>query len=65
VLVSLSCDSREDVDRMVRTALAAGARRYKDPKDHGFMFEWGFEDLDGHIWEHLWMDPKAIEEGPK
>ncbi|MGH7286531.1 MAG: YciI family protein [Myxococcota bacterium] len=42
-------------------AFGAGARRYKEPKDHGFMYEWGFEDLDGHIWEHMWMDPKALE----
>jgi hypothetical protein len=63
VLVALSCDSREEVDRLMRTAFAAGARRYKEPKDHGFMYEWGFEDLDGHIWEHMWMDAKALEEG--
>jgi predicted lactoylglutathione lyase len=65
VLVALSCDSREAVDQIVKAALAAGGRRYKDPKDHGFMYEWGFEDLDGHIWEHMWMDPQALEEGPK
>ena len=45
----------------MKTAFGAGARRYKEPKDHGFMYEWGFEDLDGHIWEHMWMDPKALE----
>lgn len=59
-LVALSAESRADVDRIVETALAAGARRYRDPKDHGFMYEWGFEDLDGHIWEHFWMDPAAL-----
>jgi uncharacterized protein len=61
VLVALSADSRNAVDRIVETALAAGARRYKEPQDHGFMYQWGFEDLDGHIWEHLWMDPSAVE----
>jgi len=60
-LVALSADSRAAVDRIVEAALAAGARRYKEPKDHGFMYEWGFEDLDGHVWEHLWMDPAALE----
>jgi len=63
VLVALSAPSRDGVNRIVETALAAGARRYKEPKDHGFMYEWGFEDLDGHIWEHLWMDPAHIHGG--
>ena len=62
VLVSLSADSRDAVNRIVETALAAGARRYKQPEEHaGFMYGWGFEDLDGHIWEHVWMDPSALE----
>lgn len=60
-LVALSCDSREAVDKLVESALAAGARRYAEPKDHGFMYQWGFEDLDGHIWEHMWMDPAAVQ----
>jgi predicted lactoylglutathione lyase len=61
VLIALSQDSREAVDRIVESALAAGGRRYTEPKDHGFMYQWGFEDLDGHIWEHLWMDPAHVQ----
>lgn len=60
-IVALSLDSRAEVDRLVETALAAGARRYAEPKDHGFMYQWGFEDLDGHVWEYFWMDPAAAE----
>jgi predicted lactoylglutathione lyase len=60
-LVALSMESRDAVNRIVEKALAAGARRYKEPKDHGFMYQWGFEDLDGHIWEHFWMDPATIQ----
>ena len=59
VLVALSHESRQAVDRIVEAALSAGARRYAEPKDHGFMYQWGFEDPDGHIWEHFWMDPEA------
>ena len=59
VIVALSLESRDAVDRHVETALAAGATRYAEPKDHGFMYQWGFEDLDGHIWEFFWMDPTA------
>jgi predicted lactoylglutathione lyase len=61
VMVALSLDSREAVDRLVETALEAGARRYAEPKDHGFMYQWGFEDLDGHIWEYFWMDPAHVQ----
>jgi predicted lactoylglutathione lyase len=60
-LVALSAESRDAVNRIVETALAAGARRYKEPQDHGFMYGWGFEDLDGHIWEYFWMDPAHIQ----
>lgn len=61
VLVALSLGSRAAVDRIVEDALAAGAKRYCEPRDHGFMYQWGFEDLDGHIWEYLWMDPAHLE----
>jgi hypothetical protein len=60
-LVALSTKSREEVNRIVETALAAGAKKYSEPKDHGFMYQWGFEDLDGHIWEYLWMDPSHVQ----
>ncbi|WP_394848738.1 VOC family protein [Pendulispora brunnea] len=59
-LVALSHDSRESVNALVEKALAAGGRRYKEPDDKGFMYGWGFEDPDGHIWEHFWMDPSAL-----
>jgi uncharacterized protein len=55
VLVCLSCDSREQVDDRVRRAVAAGGSTYSEPQDHGFMYEHGFQDLDGHIWELIYM----------
>lgn len=60
-LVSLSAPSRAEVDRIVETALAAGASRSGEPRDHGFMYERGFADLDGHIWEYFWMDPAHVQ----
>jgi uncharacterized protein len=59
VLVCLSCDSRDEVDALVKKALAAGGSAPNAPQDHGFMYGHGFEDLDGHVWELVWMDPKA------
>ena len=32
--------------------------------DHGFMYGRSFHDLDGHLWEVMWMSPEAIERGP-
>jgi predicted lactoylglutathione lyase len=61
-ITALSLASRAEVDRIVNKALAAGARRYAEPKDHGFMYQWGFEDLDGHIWEYFWMDPSFVQQ---
>jgi predicted lactoylglutathione lyase len=59
VLICLSMDSRDKVNEMVRNAVAAGGSTYSDPQDHGFMYGHGFQDLDGHIWELIYMEPGA------
>jgi len=59
VLVCLSCESRDEVDQLVKKSLAAGGTAPNAPQDHGFMYAHGFEDLDGHVWELVWMDPSA------
>jgi len=56
VLIAMDCESREQVDEMVGKAVAAGGSTYNAPKDHGFMYQHGFQDLDGHIWEVFSMD---------
>ena len=61
VLVCLSSASRDEVNEMVRKAVAAGGTTYKEPEDHGFMYGHGFQDLDGHIWELAFMEPSAIK----
>lgn len=63
VLVCLSAESREKVDDMVHKAVAAGGTTYSEPQDHGFMYGHGFQDLDGHIWEVMYMEPSAINPG--
>lgn len=54
-IICLSCKTRPDVDHMVKTAVDAGGNTYNEPKDHGFMYQHGFQDLDGHIWELVHM----------
>jgi hypothetical protein len=58
---ALSVNSREEVDATVAKAIAAGGSHAAEPQDHGFMYGWSFYDLDGHHWEVLWMDPKALQ----
>ena len=61
VLIALSMDSREEVDALTAKAVAAGGTAPAEPRDLGFMYQHGFDDLDGHTWELFWMDPAAIE----
>jgi uncharacterized protein len=60
VLLALSAESREEVDRIKATALANGGREWKENQDHGFMYGCSFTDPDGHVWEAVWMDPAAL-----
>lgn len=55
--LALSCDSRAEVDEMLRRAVAAGGGRAMPSHDHGFMYASSFYDPDGHHWEVFWMDP--------
>jgi uncharacterized protein len=59
VLVCLSRETREAVDETVRKAVAAGGKLYRQPEDHGFMYQHGFRDPDGHIWELIHMNVTA------
>ena len=61
VLLGLSAESREAVDEMVNKAIAAGGKAPNDKQDQGFMYGWGYEDLDGHLWEIFGMDPSAVQ----
>ena len=55
VIMSLSAESREAVDELVNKAFKAGAMPSNEQMDHGFMYGWSFQDLDGHLWEVAYM----------
>ncbi|MER6785010.1 VOC family protein [Streptomyces sp. NPDC000658] len=61
VLIALSAPSREKVDELVDGAIALGGSPSGETQDHGFMYGRSFDDLDGHTWEVVWMDPSAIQ----
>ncbi|WP_268846185.1 VOC family protein [Flavobacterium aestivum] len=56
VINCLSVDSIQEMNTMVDKALNAGAKESAEAKDYGFMQQRSFEDLDGHLWEVLYMD---------
>lgn len=60
-IICLSAESRAEVDEMVSRALAAGGAAPNEKQDHGYMYGHGFEDIDGHLWEVMWMDPAAVQ----
>jgi predicted lactoylglutathione lyase len=62
VLTYLAVRSKDEVSRIVDTALGEGATETRSPMDYGFMFGRSFNDLDGHIWEIIWTDPRQLRQ---
>ena len=62
VIIALSANSRNEVDELVNKALAAGGTAPNDKMDQEFMYGWGYQDLDGHLWEVMYMEPSALPE---
>jgi predicted lactoylglutathione lyase len=55
VITCLSVDRREAVDEIVATAIAAGGSAWKPSFAEGPMHGGSFQDLDGHVWELMYM----------
>ena len=63
VLVCVSAESREQVDDLVDRAVAAGGSPVRKDEGGDVMYGRSYADLDGHIWEVMWMDVAAFEAG--
>jgi uncharacterized protein len=61
VIVALSAESREKVDQMVNKVIEAGGKESREPQDYGWMYGRGFQDIDGHLWEIIYMDESAVK----
>ncbi len=60
-LMCLSMDSRAAVDAIVDKAWESGGKADPGPtQDMGAMYGRSFEDLDGHVFEPMWMDLDAF-----
>ena len=64
VIMTLSADSRAEVDRLVDKALGSGGTVSAEAQDHGWMYSRGFQDPDGHLWEFVYMDMNAVPPQP-
>ncbi|MEH7379138.1 VOC family protein [Bacillus sp. JJ1533] len=62
VILSFLAGSRDQVDEIVNKALSSGGKSFSEPQDHGFMYIWGFQDLDGHLWEVAYLDESTINQ---
>jgi predicted lactoylglutathione lyase len=61
VMLAISCESREAVDRMNDAATAHGGKADINPQqDLGFLYNRSLADPDGHVWEAIWMDPSTM-----
>lgn len=61
VMNALSLESRDAVEAMFNKAIAAGATETRPPVDMGMMYQRSFDDLDGNVWELVWMDPAVVQ----
>lgn len=62
VIIALSAESRENVDQMINKVIQAGGREHTNPQDHSWMYGRSFEDINGHLWEVIYMDKNALKE---
>ena len=57
----MSAESRQKVDGMIRSVIEAGGKETREPQDHGWMYGRSFEDINGHLWEIIYMDEEALK----
>lgn len=59
MITCLTVDSREDADRIADAAVSAGGKA-TGTMDQDGMYSRSFTDIDGHLWEFLYMDESAM-----
>lgn len=62
VINAIGMESKEKVDEILEKAFAAGATKVNEKYDYGWMYGGSFQDLDGHVWEVMYTDPKGPQE---
>lgn len=65
VITCISVNSRDEVNKMVDAAIAAGGVEYSEPQEHGWMYYRVFEDPDKHQWEIMYGDESQFPQENK
>lgn len=56
VLISLDAASKQEIENIISKAKQLGALVNSEPQNYSWMYQHGFEDLDGHLWEFIYTD---------
>lgn len=64
VLINIDAQSKKEVDEMAEAVRKVGGKVFAEPgESQGWMYAFGFEDLDGHRWSMLYMDTGKMPKG--
>lgn len=64
VILALSAENRQAVDTITAAAGANGGKADVNPKqEYSFMYGRSFEDVDGHVWECMYVDMSQVPKG--
>jgi uncharacterized protein len=64
VMIALSAEDKNAVDKITTAAGANGGKIDVNPKqDLGFMYSRSFADVDGHLWESVFVDMSQFPKG--
>ncbi len=62
MLFSIDAESREEVDALAEKVIEAGGTLFAEPAENqGWMYGFGFSDLDQHRWNVLYMDMSKLD----
>lgn len=61
VLISLDVESKDEIDSFANTVENAGGQIFSKPQwSLGWIYGFGFSDLDGHRWNAIYMDHSKL-----
>ena len=64
VFISFDAESRAEVDETARKVFDAGGTIFSEPTEiRDWMYGFAFCDLDGHRWNHVFMDMSKMSQG--
>lgn len=56
ILFSIEVESKSEVDEMIAKAVESGGSVFGSPEDKGWLYGVNFADLDGYLWNVIYMD---------